>query len=140
MVLERANGEPLELASFRGRAVLLVAFTMDDMNSQATLRHVEELVQAHPEDLAAVAISGDRHPHWQHRQLLRVFAGVLELSRTEVVLADDALRDGATPLGAIEHVPTVFLVNRAGVIARRLEGYQGRAELEALVTPALPRR
>jgi len=139
LTLERADGRAVELGAYRGRAVLVVAFLMDDLSSQAMLRHTERLARAYPDDLAVVAISGDRHAHAQHRELLGVFARVLELSRTEVVLADDAVRDGVSPLGPIERTPTTFLVNRAGVITRRLEGYLGPAELDALVAPALPR-
>lgn len=139
LTLERSDGHRVDLANYRGLAVLLVAFTMDHLPSQALLRHLETLARAHPDDLRVVAISGDRHPRERHRELLQIFGSVLGLERTELVLADDALRNGASPLGVIERVPTIFLVNRAGAIARRVEGYLDLPALRTLIAPALPR-
>src|SRR5439155_1513101 len=51
MALDGLDGAPVEVAGFRGRAVLVVAFMMDDLNSQALLRDVERVARAHPEDL-----------------------------------------------------------------------------------------
>ena len=140
LTLERADGETVDIATYRGRAVLIIAFQMDDVNSQATIEHADQVARAHPDDVAVIAITGDRHPRARHRDLARVFASVSGLQRTDVVLADDPVRDGASALGAITHVPTTFLVNRAGAIARRIEGYLTLPQFEALVGPALPPR
>ena len=76
----------------------------------------------------------------RHRELVSVYADVLELRSATAVLADDAIRDGATAFGVIEHVPVTYLFNRAGVLARRVDGMLSQAQLEALVAPALPPR
>lgn len=140
MTLQRADGRAVDLASERGRAVLVVAFLMDDLRSQAMLRDAERVARAHPDDLRVLALSGDRHPSGRHRELLSVYAEVLELRTSIAVLADDAIRDGATALGLIERVPVVYLINRAGVLARRVDGPMTYPQLEALVAPALPPR
>jgi peroxiredoxin len=138
MLLDRSDGMPIELADYRGRAVLVIAFVMDDLGSQALLRHAERLATEHPEDLAVIAISGDRHPREHHAELARVYRLVLELNHVDVVLATDEIRQGHSPLGEIERVPTTFLVNRAGSVARKLEGYLTYEDLSALIAPALP--
>jgi hypothetical protein len=48
------------------------------------------------------------------------------------------VRAGSTPIGEVGLAPLVVLVNRAGRVARRLEGYQTMAALQALIAPALP--
>jgi hypothetical protein len=142
--LPRLDGRPLDVRIFRGRAVLLVAFLMDNLGSHALLRNAEQVAQAHPDDVVVVAISGDHQQYVAHERfdqraiLLQSFARVLNLQRTHVVVADDAVRSGESPLGAIRTVPTVFLVNRAGVLARRIEGYLTVPQLERLVGPAVP--
>jgi hypothetical protein len=40
----------------------------------------------------------------------------------------------------VDHVPTLFVLNRAGGVARRLEDVPTREALEAMVAPALPPR
>lgn len=140
MTLLRARGGPLDLASLRGKALVVVAFLMDDLASQVLLRRAETLARAHPDDLAVLVLSGDRHPPPRHRELVSVYADVLELRSATPVLADDAVRDGATVFGVIEHVPVTYLFNRAGVLARRVDGQLSQGELEALVAPALPPR
>ena len=59
--------------------------------------------------------------------------------RVVLTLASPAVRAGATGLGAIERVPMVFLLNRAGAVTQRLVGYQTYATLAELVAPTLPR-
>jgi hypothetical protein len=140
LTLDGLDGRPVDIATFRGRAVLIIAFFMDDLPSQGILRHAERLARELGDDVAVLAISGDREPYHTHREMAQIYARVNELQRTQILLADDPVRDGSSPLGAIEAVPTTFLVNRAGVIARRVQGYQDYAALRALVAPALPQR
>jgi hypothetical protein len=138
LALDGLDGRPVDIATFRGRAVLLIAFFMDDLPSQGILRHAERLARELGDDVAVVAVSGDRQPYRTHRDMAQIFARVNELQRTQILLADDAVRDGTSPLGEIEAVPTTFLVNRAGIVARRVQGYQDYSALRALVAPALP--
>lgn len=136
--LETVSGEPIELAALRGKAVLLIAFNHDDLRSHATLRDAERVARAHPDSLSVIAICGNPGSNRTLRMMLETFAGVLELRRVTVALASDAIREGTSPLGAIEHVPTTILVNRAGVIARTVVGLMDEQAIESLVRPALP--
>jgi hypothetical protein len=138
LALDTVAGEPLELASLRGRAVLVVAFNHDDLRSQATLREAERVARAHRESLVVVAMCGNPGSHRTLRTLLEAFTQVLELRQTTVVVASDAVREGTSPLGPIEHVPTTILINRAGVVSRTVVGLLDQQAIEALVRPALP--
>ena len=136
--LERPDGTTLDIASFRGRAVLVIAFMHDDLRSQATLRVVERVAQRHAQSLVVVAMCGNEGPAYQQRILLDVFARVIELRQTLVAFANQSVREGTSPLGVIEHVPTIVLINRAGYVSRTVVGVVDEAAVEALVRPALP--
>jgi hypothetical protein len=113
---------------------------MDDLPSQAMLRELELLARELPEDLRVVAVVGDRHPPRLLRDLALTYAQVVGLERVAVALATDEVRDGLSPLGAVEHVPSLYLVNRAGVLSRRVNGVLTLGALRAMIDPALPGR
>ncbi len=138
LALETTTGDTLELATLRGRAVLVVAFNHDDLRSHATLREAERVARAHPDSLAVVAICGNPGSFRTLRTLLEAFAHVLELERTVVVVASDAVREGTSPLGPVPNVPTTILINRAGIVSRTVIGLLSQREIEAIVRPALP--
>jgi hypothetical protein len=138
LVLPTADGTFLDLADARGRALLVLCVLMDDLPSQAMLRELELLAREHPEDLRVVALVGDRHPPRLLRDLAQTFAQVVGLEHVSVALATDEVRAGLSPLGAIDHVPSLYLVNRAGVLSRRVNGVLTLGALRALVAPALP--
>ncbi len=140
VVLPTDHGGHLDVSDYRGRALLVLAFTTDNLLSQALLRNLEALAHAHREDLAVVAMAGDPMTREEGESLVRTYAEVLNLHDVVMALATDEVREGDSALGRIERSPTLFLVNRAGVIARHVEGYLSRAQLEALVAPALPAR
>ncbi len=136
--LDTLTGEPIELASMRGRAVLVIAFDHDDLRSHATLRDAERVARAHPDSLTVLAMCGNPGSYRTLRTLLEAFARALDLERTTVVLASDQVREGTSPLGPIEHVPTSILVNRAGIVSRTVVGLLDERAIEQLVRPALP--
>lgn len=139
LVLTAAAGEPFDLSDHRGRAVLVVAFTLHDLPSQAMIRTLERVARRHPDDLAVVAVAGDREAPATLRVLLDAYRDVERLERVILATASDEVRAGASPLGEIAHVPTLFFLNRAGVIVRRIDRtLLSEPQVEALIAPALP--
>jgi hypothetical protein len=138
LTLETARGDSIALESLRGRAVLVIAFTHDDLRSHATLREAEQVARAHPGSLAVISVCGNQAPPATLRILLQTFASVLELERVVVTLASAEVREGTSPLGPIEGVPTTILINRAGYVSRTVTGVLDRRAIEAIVAPALP--
>jgi hypothetical protein len=133
------DGE-LSLASLRGRAVLLVAFSTENLASQLLLRHVDGVAANHRDDLVAVALAGDRMDPPDLGTVLTTYRDIAGLTSTRMCFADDVIRSGESDLGRVDHVPTLFVLNRAGGVARRLEDVPTREALEAMVAPALPPR
>lgn len=131
------NGR-VELQSLRGKGVVIAAISVDDVHCQALVRHLERLVREHPDDLAVVAVVGDQSDAASLRTLLETYQSVLGLRHTRLALASQEVRSGATALGSIERVPTVYVLNRAGVLVRRETGYQPYATLAEWVAPTLP--
>ncbi|MFO0628953.1 MAG: hypothetical protein U0325_25485 [Polyangiales bacterium] len=137
--VECLDGE-LSLASLRGRAVLLVAFSTENLASQLLLRHVDAVAAAHREDLVAIALAGDRMEPRDLATVLTTYRDIAGLQSTRMCFADDVIRNGESDLGRVDHVPTLFVVNRAGGVARRVEDVPTREALAAMVAPALPPR
>jgi hypothetical protein len=133
------DGE-LTLASLRGRAVLLVAFSTENLASQLLLRHVDAVAANHREDLVAVALAGDRMDPRDLVTVLTTYRDIAGLTSTRMCFADDVIRNGESDLGRVDHVPTLFVLNRAGGVARRVEDVPSREALARMVAPALPPR
>lgn len=140
LVLETAAGAHVDLADYRGLALLVVAFSTDNLASQAMVRNLERVARRHPDGLAVVAVAGDAGDPPTLRTLLDAYRDVAGLERVVLARASDEVRSGASALGPIEHVPTLYFINRAGVIVRRIEAVYSEGQLESLVAPALPPR
>lgn len=138
-MLQGPSGNHFDLADHRGKALLVVAITTENILSQALVRDLERLARAHdPADLAVVAIVGDPLPERELSAMLDTYAQVVGLSRVILALASPEIRDGNSPLGEVDRVPVIYFFNRAGVLSRRLEGHPGYEALEALIAPAIP--
>lgn len=138
LVLATPSGEHFDLADHRGKAVLVLAFDTDHLASQAMIRNLERVAQRPPETLAVIAIAGDTGDAPTLRTVLDAYRTVAGLERVTIALASDEVRNGTSPLGLIEHVPTLYFINRAGVIVRRLEALLSEQQIETLIAPALP--
>lgn len=132
-------GDAVNPRDLRGRVVLLAFVNTDDINCQALARPLETLAARYDDDLAVVLVAGDASEGLAARTLLEAWRDVTGLRHARYALATDAVRAGESPVGAIAHVPTLVLLNRAGAITRRVEGFQSVSQLEALVAPAHPR-
>ncbi|MBL8602103.1 MAG: hypothetical protein JNK72_09270 [Myxococcales bacterium] len=129
----------VSLQALRGRGVVVAAISVDDVHSQALVRHLERLAREHPDELAVIALVGDQSDPSSLRTLLETYQSVLHLERTTLALASTEMRAGATALGQIERVPTTYLFNRAGALVQRVVGYQSYPMLAELVAPTLMR-
>ena len=136
--VETIRGDVFDLATVRGRAVFVAVVFANDLQGHAVARNLERVAATHPDDIAVLVLAADSFDPETLRTAMEVFAEVAGISRAAVAALPDALRTGSTVFGEVGAGSTVFLVNRAGRIARRLEGYQSVAALEAAVAPALP--
>jgi len=136
--VDAVGGRRVDLAALRGRAIVVAALSTNDLGGHALARNLERLAAAHGDDLAVLLLATDGYDPPTMQVALEVFAEVVGLHRAAVAPIPAEVRAGSTPFGEVGLEPLVFLVNRAGRVARRLEGYQTMAALQSLIAPALP--
>ncbi len=138
LAVDAVGGRRVDLAALRGRAIVVAALSTNDLGGHALARNLERLAAAHGDDLAVLLLATDGYDPPTLQVALEVFAEVVGLHRAAVAPIPAEVRAGSTPFGEVGLAPLVFLVNRAGRVARRLEGYQTMATLQSLIAPALP--
>lgn len=129
MVLPALDGGELELASLRGKLVVLHMFTTWSLAAQAELDSLAAADAA--EDVVVLGVALDPEGHalvapWRNG------AGVRYL----ITLGDAAVRDGTSPLGRIHTVPTTILLDREGRIRDRADRALAPGELDRLLAAA----
>jgi peroxiredoxin len=115
--LRNTEGEEIQLADFRGRAVLLFPFATFDLPSQAALEPLQEVAREHPE-LTVLGIALQPDP----QDLLGIFANALQVEINLAYETDNRLLRGLTDLGRIDGVPSYVLIDRHGAITKRWTG------------------
>ena len=138
LAVDAVGGRRVDLAALRGRAILVALLSTNDLGGHALARNLERLAAAHGDDLAVVVLATDGYDAPTLQVALDVFAEVVGLRHAAVAAVPADVRAGSTPLGEVGLHPVVVLINRAGRVARRLEGYQTMPALRALIAPALP--
>lgn len=138
LAVDAVGGRRVDLAALRGRAIVVAALSTNDLGGHALARNLERLAAAHGDDLAVLLLATDGYDAPTLQVALEVFAEVVGLHHAAVAPIPAEVRAGSTPFGEVGMAPLVFLVNRAGRVARRLEGYQTMAALQSLIAPALP--
>lgn len=123
-----ADGRWLELADLRGTPVLVFVFATFDMVSQAALQPLRPFVQQH-DDVIVVGIASEPRAG----QLVEAWDYALD--PPFVVGADPYgnVENGRSSLGKIEVVPTYILYDGQGAERTRVTGYQGEAQLDAIM-------
>lgn len=138
LAVDAVGGRRVDLAALRGRAIVVATLSTNDLGGHALARNLERLAAAHGDDLAVLILVTDGYDEPTLRVALEVFADVVGLRHAAVAPIPAEVRAGATPLGEVGMSPRLTLVNRAGRVARSLEGYQAMGALQALIAPALP--
>ena len=132
MTLPAVDGGDIDLARYRGRVVVLHLFDTDTASASLDVEELSGLTARRPEQAIVVGICLDREGTTMARAWRRAL-GVRYL----VALGDDALRQGRSPLGRFRVVPSTFVLDRAGVLVRRIERPLQRGEIEAVVADVL---
>lgn len=133
VILPLVEGGELDLTELRGRVVVLFFFTTYSGPAQALAPFVAQVALRHADDeltIVGVALEPDAQPVVE---AWRDFVGV----PFPVVLADEALVAGRSPLGPIPAVPSFAFLDRHGA----LRGWDVRLlreqQLDALVRELL---
>ncbi len=118
--LETLDGNGVELATLRGRPVLVNYFATWCVPCINELPRLNDLVPEEgetPGDLQIVGVSLDRGG----RSDLEAFVKATQL-RFAIALADEATLRGETPFGALPAVPASYLLDAEGRTVERFRG------------------
>ena len=138
LVVDAVGPRHIDLATLRGRAVVVATLSTNDIHGHALARNLERLAAAHADDLVVVVLATDGYDAAILTTAMEVFVDVVGIRHAVVAAIPADVRAGSTLFGEVGLEPGVYLINRAGRLARRLDGYQSLNELQALVAPALP--
>ncbi len=128
--LAALDGGEIDTASYLGRVVVLHLFTTDGAASQLDYDQLADLDRREPRRAVVIGIAVDPVGYpiasaWRRGMGARYL----------IAMADDRLRRGAGPLGAVRTVPTTVVLDPEGRMEHRIERPLGRGELANLVAP-----
>ena len=128
--LAALDGGEIDTAVHLGRVVVLHLFTTDGVASQLDGDQLADLHRREPRRAVVIGVVVDPVSYsianaWRRGMNTRYL----------IAMADDALRRGASPLGAVRTVPTTVVLDPQGRTAHRIERPLGPGELAKLVAP-----
>ncbi len=132
MTMPAVDGGVIDLARYRGRVVVLHLFDTDTASATLDVEELSALAERRPEQAIVVGICLDR----EGATMARAWRSALGV-RYLVALGDDQLREGRSPLGRFRVVPSTFVLDRAGVLVRRIERPLRPGEIDAVVADVL---
>lgn len=138
LAVDAVGGRRVDLAALRGRGIVVAMLSTNDLGGHALARNLERLAAAHGDDLVVLILATDGYEAGTLQVALEVFVDVVGVRHAAVAAIPADVRAGSTPFGEVGLAPLVIVVNRAGRVARRAEGYQSLAALQAMAAPTLP--
>lgn len=128
-VLERVEGGHWDLAEIEGHPTVVLLFTTYSLYSQHLAGLLTQVWEKRSsEGLEVVAISTDP----EAPEVLRAWRDFLEIPYP-VIRGDDAVHQGAWPLGPIPVVPLLVFVDRGGAVVARVATVPDEDTLDAAV-------
>lgn len=134
LVLPAIDGGQIDLGSYRGRAVVLHAFTTWSMASQADIEQLLDARRAHPDRVEVIGLALDPDGY----RLVDPWRRAMRIPYL-LALATDAIRDGRSVLGRIKEVPTTVILGTDGALVERIEGPLAPGQLRELLADLIPR-
>lgn len=126
------GGAEVSSESLRGRATLVALVTTYDWASQLVLRRVNQALGSYAPRINALAIVLEPP---SYGVLVEAFSRSLGL-HFPVVMADQASLEGAGPLGPIDYVPTLVVLDEEGRVVERLRGLLSAEQIYAALDHA----
>ncbi|HEX7479736.1 MAG TPA: hypothetical protein VF331_18175 [Polyangiales bacterium] len=128
------RGQPLSLARFAGRPLLIFLFSTSDTGSQLALTHIEHwLLRRHSMDVLGIALQPDA------KLFLTPYRDALSVSFPLSYDPQDVILSGHSDLGRVEAVPALIVLDAQGSERGRRYGVLDEAELQSFVAAALRR-
>lgn len=125
-------GNTISSETMQGRPTIAALVTTYDWASQLVLRRVNRALGSYVPRINAFAVILEPP---SYGVLAPAFAESLSL-RFPVVMADQASLDGGGPLGPIDYVPTLVVLDPAGRVVDRLKGLVEADQIKAALDRA----
>lgn len=129
--LRMGNGRVVELADQRGSKVLLVVLATYDGVCQAAMRSVSRFARDH-QDVLVLGIVAEPDA----ARFVPIYEESLALPFALTYDPESTITIGTSDLGALEAVPSFYVLDAQGRIAARHVGFMSERDLEHFVTTA----
>lgn len=130
--IDAVDGGELDTQRYLGRVVVLHLFEAQLMTAHRDVEALLALSKGEPDRVVVIGVLLDPEGYPVAAAWRRAL-GVDYL----VGMASEALRQGQSPLGRLELIPTTVILDRGGRIAHRIDRPMAEGELERLVEPLL---
>lgn len=133
------SGVGVSSESTRGRVTIAALVTTYDFGSQLVLRRVNQALGSHTPRINALGVVLEAP---SYGVLLSAYSESLGL-HFPLVMADQASLEGGGPLGPIDYVPTLVILDPQGRVVERLKGLVSPEQIHAaldLAGGSAPRR
>ncbi len=131
LALRKADGSFIDVGDLRGQVVVLFVFATFDGVSQMALHPLRAIAERHP-DVHIIGIAAQPGA----RLLIDPYEHALHPPFTVTYDPEERVHTAEGPLGAIEAVPTIVVLDRRGLIAARHVGLADEAALLAMLRRA----
>lgn len=133
LVLERLEGPPWRLRDLAGQVVVLQFFATFDNASIALASSLEQIhIAFQHRGVSVVGVAMDPPSTRRREEIVDSFCALNNIT-FEVVLADEALGAGETPIGDIPVIPATVVFDRRGRAVASTTGVFNRQELTGLI-------
>ena len=126
------EGDVLSSDTTRGRSTALLFVTTYDLPSQAEAQMLRDVAHRHKPRINAAIVMMEPP---RAAPLAQVWAQSIGID-LPIAMASPTLLAGESELGRIVGVPTLLVLDRRGRLIARLEGAQGREQIDAALTQA----
>jgi len=132
--LRQPDGTPFQLASWRGKPVLLFLFATYDLGSQAALKPLLDVLKRHA-SIFALGIALQPDP----AKLLKLYGEYWSIPFPLTFDPKGVIVPGQSGLGPIPVIPAYFMLDGRGAVIGRFFGVAQEPELEKLLAIQPPR-
>jgi peroxiredoxin len=135
LMLRTTEGDPIDVATLRGKPVVLFFFATFDTLSQAATRPLARFARQHADDVRVVGVAVQPDA----ATLAGAWASALDVPFDVAYEPEPRVLAGLTQVGELAGVPTFIVLDREGRIVARHTGFASENKLGRLLEPASAR-
>jgi len=129
--MRKLSGDPLEPASFQGKAVVLNFWAPWCGPCRLETPALQQLQAGHPNDLVVIGVDDDPETYIEAALFATTRGVTYPLVRKNAAMLNS--------IGATETIPTTFYINSSGAVVHTTVGAVSEARMEAYAKDALHR-